>query len=59
MHASNHLRAMGGIRPTSENLQEAFDGETYEVTTISPRRIQHDTDQGNCGSPNPSMGVES
>ncbi len=47
VHASNHLRAMGGVRPTSENLQEAFDGETYEVTTMYPPFIQDAQDEGN------------
>lgn len=31
IHASNHLRALGGIGSTAENLREAFGGETFEV----------------------------
>ncbi len=31
VHASNHLRALGGIGDTAANLSEAFGGETFEV----------------------------
>ncbi|MGD2080541.1 MAG: rubrerythrin family protein, partial [Nitrospirota bacterium] len=30
VHAHNHLRAMGGIKSTAENIQAAVGGETYE-----------------------------
>jgi rubrerythrin len=30
VHAHNHLRIMGGIKSTAENLKEAISGETYE-----------------------------
>ena len=56
VHASNHLRAMGGVRLTSENLQAAFDGETYEVHTMYPPFIQDAQDEGNAGLPHPSNG---
>lgn len=36
VHAQNHLRAMGGVLSTKENLMEAFKGETYEVETMYP-----------------------
>ncbi|MBN2335700.1 rubrerythrin family protein [Candidatus Bathyarchaeota archaeon] len=36
VHAHNHLRIMGGIRSTAENLQEAIDGETYEFKQMYP-----------------------
>ncbi len=39
LHAHNHLRAMGGIKDTAENLQAALDGETYEFTTMYPEFI--------------------
>jgi len=35
-HAYAHLVAMGGIGTTLENLQTAFEGETYEYTTMYP-----------------------
>lgn len=31
VHAINHLRALGGIGDTVENLQAAIDGENFEV----------------------------
>lgn len=30
VHATNHLQALSGIQATTENLQEAIDGETFE-----------------------------
>ena len=39
VHAHNHLRALGGIRSTKENLQEAIGGETYEFKQMYPEMI--------------------
>ena len=36
VHANNHLRAMGGIKSTTENLKEAIEGEFYEFTKMYP-----------------------
>ena len=36
MHATNHLRALGGIGKTSENLAAAFAGETFEINEMYP-----------------------
>ncbi|KUO42099.1 MAG: rubrerythrin [Hadesarchaea archaeon YNP_N21] len=36
VHATNHLRALGLIRNSAENLQAAIDGETYEVEEMYP-----------------------
>lgn len=36
VHAHNHLRAMGGIKTTKENLEEAISGEHYEFTKMYP-----------------------
>ena len=36
IHASNHLRALDGIRTTAENLAEALAGETFEVEEMYP-----------------------
>jgi len=36
IHAHNHLRVMGGIKTTKENLQEAISGEHYEFTKMYP-----------------------
>ena len=39
IHAHNHLRALGGIRGTRENLTEAIAGETHEFKTMYPQMI--------------------
>ena len=36
MHATNHLRALGGIGKTSDNLAAAFAGETFEINEMYP-----------------------
>jgi rubrerythrin len=36
IHAQGHLGALEGIGSTAENLQAAFDGETYEYTKMYP-----------------------
>ena len=36
VHAHNHLRAMDGIKDTSENLQAAIEGEGYEYQKMYP-----------------------
>ena len=40
VHAHNHLRAMGGIRGTGENLDEALNGEVYEFQKMYPGMIE-------------------
>jgi rubrerythrin len=40
VHAHNHLRIMGGIKSTQENLQEAIGGETFEFTEMYPDYIK-------------------
>ena len=32
VHAHAHLRTLGGVKSTAENLQEAISGETHEFT---------------------------
>jgi len=34
VHATNHLRTLGGIGKTAENLEGAIGGETFEVTEM-------------------------
>jgi rubrerythrin len=46
MHASNHLRALGGIHDTAANLGEAFDGETFEIDEMYPAYAAVATEQG-------------
>ena len=36
VHATNHLRELGGIKGSAANLQEAIDGETFEVEEMYP-----------------------
>jgi rubrerythrin len=36
VHAHNHLRVMGGVKKTAENLKAAVEGETYEFTKMYP-----------------------
>jgi len=36
VHASNHLKALGDLKKTVENLQTAIDGETFEVEEMYP-----------------------
>ncbi|MFQ6013962.1 MAG: rubrerythrin family protein [Anaerolineae bacterium] len=36
VHATNHYRELGGINSSTENLQVAIDGETYEVEEMYP-----------------------
>ncbi|HQE91344.1 MAG TPA: rubrerythrin family protein [Anaerolineae bacterium] len=36
VHAHNHLRALGEIKSTAENLQTAIAGEHYEVNDMYP-----------------------
>jgi rubrerythrin len=36
VHAHAHLRVMGGIKSTAENLQEAIEGEGHEFKSMYP-----------------------
>ena len=36
IHAHNHLRVMGGIGSTAENVEEAINGETFEFKEMYP-----------------------
>jgi rubrerythrin len=40
VHARNHLKAMGGIGTTAENLKAAIAGENYEFTQMYPGFIE-------------------
>ena len=39
VHARNHLRAMGSVGSTKENLEAAVSGESYEFTKMYPEFI--------------------
>ncbi|MFW5792219.1 MAG: rubrerythrin family protein [Desulfohalobiaceae bacterium] len=47
IHAHAHLRTMGGIGSTEENLKEAVSGETHEFTAMYPRMIEEAREEGN------------
>ncbi len=40
IHAHNHLKTVGGIRTTLENLKEALAGETHEFKSMYPEMIK-------------------
>ena len=47
VHAHNHLKVMGGINSTKENIQEAIEGETHEFTKMYPEMIMEAEKEGN------------
>ena len=47
IHAHNHLRVMGGIKSTAENVKEAFHGETHEFKEMYPEFLKIAMDAGN------------
>lgn len=52
VHAMNHLRELGGIKTTKENLEAAIGGETYEVESMYPPMIQEAAAEGKKGAEN-------
>jgi len=36
IHATNHLKTLSGVLKTEENLQQAIEGETFEVMKMYP-----------------------
>ena len=47
VHAHAHLRALGGIGSTAENLKEAIAGETHEFKSMYPAMIDAAKEEGN------------
>jgi len=47
VHARNHLKVMGGIGSTAENLKGAMGGENYEFTEMYPAFIGQAKSEGN------------
>ncbi len=47
IHAHSHLRVLGGIKSTKENLQEAITGETHEFKSMYPAMIEAAKSEGN------------
>jgi rubrerythrin len=46
IHALAHLRAMGGIKKTLDNLMEAIDGEGFEFQTMYPPYLEQAKQEG-------------
>jgi len=47
IHAHNHLRELGGIKSTKENLEAAISGESYEFQKMYPQMIADAEAEGN------------
>jgi len=47
VHAHAHLRALGGINSTPENLKEAEAGEIHEFKSMYPAMIEAAREEGN------------
>jgi len=39
-HARNHLRVMAGVNATADNLQTAFEGESFEIDQMYPAYVE-------------------
>jgi rubrerythrin len=50
VHAHNHLRQMGGIKKTRENLEEALNGEVFEFQKMYPEMIAAAQGEGDKGA---------
>lgn len=46
VHAHAHLRVLGGIKGTADNLQAAMDGEAYEFKTMYPEFVAEAKKEG-------------
>ncbi len=47
VHAHAHLRVLGGIQNTEDNLQEAIDGEGFEFQQMYPKFLAEAETEGN------------
>ena len=50
VHALAHLRALGAIGSTAENLKEAVGGETFEFESMYPPMIEEAKAEGNAAA---------
>ena len=46
VHAHAHLRTLGGINSTADNLKEAISGETHEFKSMYPQMIAEAQEEG-------------
>ncbi len=47
IHAHAHLRVLGGVKDTAENLQEAIEGEGHEFKEMYPQFLKEAEQEGN------------
>jgi len=47
VHALNHLKIMGGVKTTKENLEAAISGETFEFKQMYPEYLIVAEEEGN------------
>ena len=47
VHAHAHLRVMGGVKTTAENLEAAIDGEGFEFQEMYPKFVAEAESEGN------------
>jgi rubrerythrin len=47
IHAHNHLRVLGGINSTVDNIKGAIEGENYEFTNMYPEFLEAAKNEGN------------
>lgn len=52
VHAHAHLRAMGGIRSTADNLKEAVEGEGFEFQKMYPPFLEQAKAEGHRAAEN-------
>jgi rubrerythrin len=50
VHAHAHLRVMGGVKTTAENLQAAIDGEGHEFKEMYPQFVAEAENEKNQGA---------
>ncbi len=50
IHATNHLRILSGVGKTTENLQTAIEGETFEVEEMYPALVSVAQEQNESGA---------
>lgn len=45
-HALNHLKVMGTVKSTKENVREAAEGENYEIEEMYPKFVKEAKSEG-------------
>ncbi|MBC8412752.1 MAG: rubrerythrin family protein [Nitrospira sp.] len=50
IHAHAHLKELGGIKTTKENLEAAINGETHEFESMYPQMIKDAEEEGAKGA---------